>query len=185
MGLAKLRIGISAALAALFCACAATDAAADGSIEYAVKGAYLYKMLPFVDWPQTVFPAPASPITICIVGRDPFGGALDKAVADQHIGAHPIVVHRNVAPGDTTCQAAFIGLDSDNGEVEALQAFNGRPVLTVTDSSAPMPGIVSFVIEQNHVRFDIDDAKAAQDGLSISSKLLDLARKVKPRKAAP
>jgi hypothetical protein len=35
------------------------------------------------------------------------------------------------------------------------------------------------------VRFDIDDAAAAKDGLSISSKLLDLARKVKPRKAAP
>jgi hypothetical protein len=183
MRLAKIRICMGAALAALSCAFAATDAVADGSVEYAVKGAYLYKMLPFVDWPQTVFPAPNSPITICIVGRDPFGGALDKAVADQHVGAHPIVVHRNVTPGDTTCQAAFIGLDG--GEAEALQAFSGRPVLTVTNSSASEAGIVSFVIEQNHVRFDIDDAAAARDGLSISSKLLNLARKVKPRKAAP
>jgi hypothetical protein len=35
------------------------------------------------------------------------------------------------------------------------------------------------------VRFDIDDAMAERDGLSISSKLLKLARAVNPRKAAP
>jgi hypothetical protein len=185
MRLAKLRNGTWAALAALACVLAAGDAGADGSIEYAVKGAYLYKMLPFVDWPQTVFPAPNSPITICIVGHDPFGGALDKAVADQHIGTHPVAVHRNVVPGDTTCEAAFISLDDTTAQSDALRAFEGRPVLTVTDSGASAQGIVGFVIEQNHVRFDIDDAEAARDGLTISSKLLDLARKVKPRKAAP
>jgi hypothetical protein len=181
----EFRIGISAALAALFCAFAATDAIADGSVEYAVKGAYLYKMLPFVDWPQTVFPAPGSPITICIVGRDPFGGALDKAVATQHVEGRPVVVHRDVAPGDTSCQAAFVDIDDANTQAEAIHAFDGRPVLTVTDSGAAAQGVVGFVIEQNHVRFDIDDAAAARDGLSISSKLLNLARKVKPRKAAP
>ena len=59
------------------------------------------------------------------------------------------------------------------------------PMLTVTDSNAPKPGVIAFVVEHNHVRFDIDDAAAARDGLVISSKLLGLARNVKPRKAAP
>jgi len=182
---AASRNRILAVFAVLAGALACSDAHASDSVEYAVKGAYLYKMLPFVEWPQSVFPSPNSPVTICIVGHDPFGGALDKAVADQRVGSHPIVVHRDAAPGDTTCQAAFINFDGSGIGAEALHAFDGRPVLTVTDSGAPAHGVVSFVIEQNHVRFDIDDAEAARDGLTISSKLLGLARKAIPRKAAP
>jgi len=37
------------------------------------------------------------------------------------------------------------------------------------------------VVAANHVRFDIDEAAAAQGGVAISSKLLSLARAVKPR----
>jgi hypothetical protein len=182
MRLAHIRAVFRAAVLALpALAFSAVQAGADGSLEYAVKGAYLYKMLPFVDWPPTVFSAPNSPITICILGHDPFGGALDKAVADQRIGQRSIAVRRNIAPGDTSCQAVFI--DRDNADAE--QTFDGRPVLTVTDSGAAAHGVVSFVVEQNHVRFDIDDALAAKDGLAISSKLLDLARKVTPRKVTP
>jgi len=182
MGLAHIRGLFWVAILALQAlVLPATQAHADGSLEYAVKGAYLYKMLPFVDWPPNVFSAPNSPITICILGNDPFGGALDKAVADQRIGQHPVAVRRNVAPGDMSCQAVFI--DNDNASAE--QAFEGHSVLTVTDSGSSAHGVIAFVVEQNHVRFDIDDALAAKDGLTISSKLLALARKVTPRKGAP
>jgi hypothetical protein len=150
-----------------------------------VKGAYLYKLMPFVDWPASVFSAPDSPITICILGRDPFGAALDKAVADQRIGAHPVSVRRDAAPGDASCQIAFVDAADAQAQSDTLRAFDGKPVLTVTDSGASAPGIVAFAVEQNHVRFDIDDAAAAKDGLVISSKLLGLARQVKPRKVTP
>jgi hypothetical protein len=42
-------------------------------------------------------------------------------------------------------------------------------------------GIVNFVIVDDRVRFEIDDAEAARRGLRISSKLLSLAVSVKPR----
>ncbi|HEY4126218.1 MAG TPA: YfiR family protein, partial [Rhizomicrobium sp.] len=151
----------------------------------AVKGAYLYKLLAFVDWPASVFSAPNSPIVICILGRDPFGAALDKMVAGQRIGAHLVSVRRDVTPGDATCQVAFVDFSDPQAEGDALRGFDGKPVLTVTDSDAPAPGVIAFVLEKNHVRFDIDDDAATRDGLAISSKLLDLARNVKPRKATP
>ena len=64
---------------------------------------------------------------------------------------------------------------------QALAAAQGRPVLTVTDSNtaAEGGGIMQFVIEGGHVRFDIDNAAAARNHLSISSKLLNLAASVK------
>lgn len=182
MGLSGSRVW-TAAMA--FAIAAMPAFAGDNAVEYAVKGAYLYKMLPFVDWPQSVFQASNSPIVLCLIGSDPFGAALDKAVADQRVGTHPIVVRRDAQPGDNSCEVVFIAIPDAQQESSALHAFDGRPVLTVTDSGAAQPGVVSFAVEKNHVRFDIDDATAAKDGLSISSKLLDLARTVKPRKAAP
>lgn len=165
---------------------AGTDAHAQGSLEYAVKGAFLYKFLPFVEWPASVFPAPNSPIAICILGDDPFGPVLDKIVSEQRITGHPLAMrHIPVGADAASCQAVFIHIDDPRLETDAVHALDGKPVLTITDSGAADGGVISFVVEQNHVRFDIDDAEAAHDGLVISSKLLDLARKVTPRKAAP
>jgi hypothetical protein len=67
----------------------------------------------------------------------------------------------------------------------ALDAARGKPILTVTDlqANAAVHGMIGFVVENGHVRFDIDDAAAAQSGLTVSSKLLSLARSVKPRSA--
>jgi YfiR/HmsC-like len=51
----------------------------------------------------------------------------------------------------------------------------------VTDSTLQAHGIISFVMQDNHVRFDIDDAGAETSGLRISSKLLELAHNVSRR----
>ncbi|MGN6514315.1 MAG: YfiR family protein [Rhizomicrobium sp.] len=177
-------LGAALCAALMFAGAAPADAAA--SLEYAVKGTYLYKFLPFVQWPASAFAASNSPITICIVGRDPFGATLDKSVAEQRIDAHPMTIERIPVGGDLSpCRVVFVGIDDPRIEADTVRALEGKPVLTVTDSRAAQPGIIGFVVEQNHVRFDIDDAAAAHDGLVISSKLLGLARAVKPRRAAP
>ena len=145
------------------------------SLEYAVKAAYLTKFAPFIDWPDGVFENPGSPVTICILGNDPFGPALDKAATSG--GGRPIAIRRLVAndPAER-CQIVFTG-DVD----AALDGLRGKPVLTVTDSGVQARGIISFVMQDNHVRFDIDDAGAETSGLRISSKLLELARSVSRR----
>ncbi len=51
------------------------------------------------------------------------------------------------------------------------------PVLTVTDlpAGAAHKGIINFVVEDNHVRFEIDNRAANESGLRISSQLMALA----------
>lgn len=150
-------------------------------LELAVKATYLYKFAPFVEWPAGAFEAPNSPITICVVGTDPFGATLDQAVAQQRIAEHPVQVRRLAVPA-TGCHIAFIG-GNEVFVAQALDAVRGTPMLTVTDA-APGPGargIINFVIDANHVRFEIDDAAAARNRLTVSSKLLRLARSVRPR----
>jgi hypothetical protein len=151
-----------------------TEAQSQASLEYAVKAAYLTKFVPFIDWPEGTFPDAATPLTLCILGNDPFGAAIDKAAAATG-GGHPITIKR-VASADLLdgCQMVFAG-DPSISEISLLQ---DRPVVTVTDSDMPVRGLINFVTQNNHVRFDIDEAAAEKDGLRISSKLLGLARNV-------
>jgi hypothetical protein len=146
------------------------------SLEYAVKAAYLTKFAPFIEWPDGVFANPGAPVTICILGNDPFGATLDKAAASGG-GGRPITIRR-LASNDPAegCQIVFSG-DADAN----LDGLRGKPVVTVTDSTVPGHGIISFVMPDNHVRFDIDDAGAEASGLRISSKLLELAHSVSRR----
>ncbi|HXS73990.1 MAG TPA: YfiR family protein [Rhodanobacteraceae bacterium] len=148
------------------------------SLEYAVKATYLYKLAPFVNWPPTTFTAANVPFEICVVGEDPFNDFLEKAVTGQHFGTHPFAVRKldTLTPG-TDCQIVFISHLSSQSISDALQAVNGEPVMTVTDSGATPDdgGIMHFVIEQGRVRFEIDTAAAGRNHLTISSKLLNLA----------
>jgi hypothetical protein len=152
-----------------------------GSLEYAVKATFLYKFAPFVDWPPKAFPSPQSPVNICVLGRDPFGEVLDRAVAGQTIDGRMVVVVRIDQVGASDCHIMYLS-DTDGAATRVLNAVRGMPVLTVTSTSEPeAKGIINFVIRDNRVRFEIDDSAAAQNGLVISSKLLNLAISVRPR----
>ena len=174
-----------AVLAALSIALAPGGAtAADESLEYAVKAAVLYKFGFFVEWPATAFSSSTSPFRLCIVGEDPFGSILDKAVSGQQVGARSIEVRRLKAVGrDSGCQILYIGVSEAPRFGQIIEALRGSSVLTVSDGRAPgtAAGIIQFVIKDDRVRFDIDDVAAEQNGLAISSKLMSLALNVKRR----
>ena len=156
---------------------AGPEARAQDSLEYEVKAAYLAKFAPFIEWPARAFSSPTTPLTICVVGPDPFGPLLDRAAAGERDGDRPVTILRLAAPAPD-CQILFA--DGDNQAVNnVLGAEKDRPVVTVTDSGARAHGIISFVVTGNHVRFDIDEAAANAVGIHISSKLLDLAHAVK------
>jgi hypothetical protein len=151
--------------------------------EYQVKAAYLYKLADYVDWPASTFDAPTSPLTICVVGADPFGPALDTATEGERAAGHSIIIKRCSAPeAAATCQVAYITAAKETASTQQLALFVGKPVLTVTDGGGSSAhGIIDFVIRDDRVRFDIDTRLAAEGGLSISSKLLSLAGTVRTR----
>lgn len=171
-----------AACLAVLLGTAAARAQGD-SLELAVKATYLYKFAPFVEWPSSVWRSPSSPFLLCVAGDDPFGEILDEAVAGQHVGAHPIALRRlPIVTRESGCDLLYDAGSPAQPVAEALAAVRGTPVLTVTDAerNGGAKGIINFVILDNHVRFEIDDAAAAKNGLVISSKLLSLAVHVTP-----
>jgi hypothetical protein len=176
----RLRRGLTAAYLSLIASALMTVAQAqDHNLEYAVKATFLYKFVPFVEWPADVFAAPGEAVDICIIGPDPFGGLLDEAVAGQEIGARPVLVHRSdILTEESACDVLFA---SGAAAQQVLDFARGRPILTVTDASSgdEAMGIIHFVIAGNRVAFDIDTIEANNNGLEISARLLALARSVR------
>jgi hypothetical protein len=150
-----------------------------------VKAAFLPKFAAYVNWPPGVLGSDEDPVQLCVIGRDPFGPALDEAAARERIDQHPVVVRRLAsAAGADHCQIAFIGATGKQGAA-MLAALRGQPALTVTDAAmGPARGMIHFTLQGGRVRFHIDDDMAARSNLAISARLLGLALSVKPRSRA-
>jgi hypothetical protein len=179
-GKTRLARFILSLLALLF---ASGPALPNDTVEHAVKAAYLYKLPPFVDWPEGSFSHPDSAFVLCIVGDDAFGGLAQRAIADQGAGQRRIELRvLRVVDDGSGCHIAFLAGTSSQSVAEALEVLKDSPVLTVTDSArSSAKGIIHFVLNDNRVRFEIDDVAAARKGLAISSKLLSLAVLVRRR----
>jgi hypothetical protein len=150
-------------------------------LELAVKATYLYKFPPFVEWPASAFATPLSNFNLCVVGDDPFGDLLDRAASGQRAGDHPIVVRRTPRPAPG-CHIVYAAGSPAQPVHDIIEAVRGTSTLTVTDQAQNgAKGIVNLVVQENKVRFEIDDRAAMENGLAISSKLLSLAVRVRPR----
>lgn len=166
-------LGCVAAAAGLLPAVVSAEEAPDISVE----AADLYRFAPFVTWPGG-----GGPFTICVVGDDPFGEQLEHAVAGQTLDGRLVQVRRIETIGPKSdCAIAYLGGSPGESVAEALRAVRGEPVLTVTADNDP-PGIIAFAVTDGQVGFRVDDVQARENGLVISSKLLDLAVAVR---AAP
>ena len=153
--------------------------------EYQVKAAFLYNFGKFVEWPSQAFETPRDPITICVLGHNPFGNALDEVIRGKSIEGRGIVV-RLVTGGEqaNSCQILFVNA-ADNKRYRLLCA-NLKPVGILTVGEAPGfamgGGVINFKLDGDRVRFEINVDAAEHAQLHISSKLLSLAQIVKTEK---
>ncbi len=150
--------------------------------EYEVKAAYLYNFGTFVEWPAKLAAAKADSFTICVLGVDPFGPALDATLAGETIDGKNVAAKRISRPQDAVnCRILFISSSEDNHLREILAALDKTSVLTVSD----MPefvrrgGILQFILAENRVRFEVNLAAAEHAGLTLSSQILKLAASVR------
>jgi hypothetical protein len=157
--------------------------AADESLEYQVKAAFLLNFTKFVEWPPSAFDAAHSPIAICILGEDPFGAALDQIVAGEIVSGRKLLVRRLKRPPEPKeCQAVFVGgADEVRGSTPGMLPGNlGPGILTVGEGENFIHdgGMIAFVLENRRVRFSINQSAAENAGLKLSSKLLNVAKPV-------
>lgn len=151
--------------------------------EYQVKAVFLYNFTQFVEWQQSSFAAPDAPMVIGILGKDPFGKYIDEAVANEVVNGHPLLVKRyNSIDEIKDCHILFINTNETNGLKETLENIKNQNILTVSDNSNFLKygGIIRFFTQNDKIQLQINPEVAKSNNLTISSKLLWLAKIYKP-----
>jgi hypothetical protein len=179
-------------------------AAAEEVTEYDLKAALLIKITAFVTWPdggEEVIPAtdnkdaaagdnlPAvethsstdkieEHFCIGIIGADPFGASFDSLLEKTNT-EHRKLTARRVASAEEAqdCQVLFVA-QSAREQARNIVANSHGPVLTMADfpGFAESGGMVEMARDGNRIALIINRDAVNRAGLSVSSKLLSLAK---------
>jgi hypothetical protein len=155
----------------------AAAASESTDVELAVKAAYLYKFLGYVEWPPAQLPGPGAPFVIGVAGNEQLADELEHITAGRNVKDRRIAVRR-VRPDEPLngLHLLYVGPDDSTRQVRLLKLAQQRPILTVTDAgTAAAPAIIHFRIVDNRVRFEVALDAVQHSGLRLSSRLLSVA----------
>ena len=164
---------VLALLAALGAGAAAQ--ASTPSREYQVKAAFLFNFAQFVDWPSSAFAENDTPLSICVLGDDPFGAYLDDLVRGEQVNNRRLTIQRFHAAADVKgCQVLYVSRSESRNLGKALASGKEMDALTVSDVDgfAERGGIIQLATESGKIRLRINVSAAKASNLIISSKLL-------------
>ncbi len=145
-----------------------------------VKAAFVYNFMKFVSWPPETLPPEASRLTLCVLGNDALGDALESLSGKTASGKVLSVKRIRRREEASECEILYLGRSESKRMKEILQNVKSG-VLTIGDmrNFAASGGMINFVIDNNRVSFEINPDAAAKAGVRISSQLLRLAKIVR------
>jgi len=153
------------------------------TLEYQLKAVFLFNFTQFVDWPATSFDSEQSPLVIGILGENPFGSYLEETVSGEKVNKHAVAVRycKNEEEAKS-CHLLFINLPDTKKRKQAIEAFKGKNILTVSDASgfSGEGGMIRFFTRNNKINLQINLEASKASELVFSSKLLRLADIFKP-----
>ena len=170
-------------VAAVVALAASALALAQAPLERAVKAAYVYKFLAYVDWPATAFDGPDAPFVIGVLGADAIADELRQIVAGRAVGERAVQVKRlREGEAATGLHVLFVAR-GESARLPALaRSLHGHPTLVVSESPGALGAgsMVNLVVAgDGRVRFEIALDAADRSGLRLSSRLLALAQSVR------
>lgn len=148
--------------------------------ESGVKAALVYNLLLFVQWPEDKLPSDGS-LRLCILAstatEEAFGG-----LAGKTIHSRPLSIRRMSATGEDSnqCQAVWVEEGRNNALGRLALAARGNGVLVMSEGPAALSlgAMVAVSNESGRMVFSVDNGAAKEARLTVSSKLLRLARSV-------
>jgi hypothetical protein len=151
------------------------------TLEPDVKAAFLYNFTKYIDWPSGAFPDNADPFRMCVLSDEEFARKVQAIVEGESAKGRSLQLVKPELSELQRCHILFVGRQDIDKASAAIAGLSGRPVLIVGDSPKFLDrgGAILFVVEQNRVRFDIDLRATTRARLTVSSKLLRIARNVR------
>ena len=147
----------------------------EGSQLNALKIAFLYNFITYTNWSGL-----PPEFHVCLLGNHGLDNELEQ-LASREVAGRPLRV-RNVNISDPSggCHLVFLAASEQARAARIVAQINRQPVLTVSDFPIDnVSGIlIGMSVEEGSLRFSVNNTKAQEYGLSLSSRLLRFARHV-------
>lgn len=152
---------------------------AGNDVEARVKAAYLFNIAKFTEWPDSKLGTKDAQLVIGCFCDPAFAGVLERTVAGKTAGTRRIAVRRIAGAEEVrACHILFIGASQSNVSGPLLARAKEASVLSVgeVDGFLSRGGMINFYDEDNTVHFEVNPKTAEKAGLTLSSRLLTVAR---------
>jgi hypothetical protein len=147
----------------------------------ALKAAFLFNFVNFIEWPAEVL-APGQHLSLCVIGDTAVADALAQTIKGRSVDDHALTLSVKAADGPVLqCHLLYLaGPDAKRSE-QLLLALSGASIFTVGDGDrfAETGGVAQLILENGRIRFAVNMDAARRAHLKISSKLLSLATIIK------
>lgn len=159
--------------------CFAGNAKAQDVYEDQIKSVFLFNLTHFVTWP---LPGDQRSPTfnIGVYGDSSFQDVLTQTVEAEIKDGRQLKVTsiRDLNKITTECRILFIAKEVAGDWEYIFERIAGLPILTVSDQKefTQKGGMVALLREYNNIQIEVNYTRVQQAGLTMSAKLLRLAR---------
>jgi hypothetical protein len=152
-----------------------------------LKAAYLYNFGLYTVWPAKAWESTRDYFVIGVLGSDALVPLLNQVYATKTLQGKKILVKHFANPAKyTPCQILFITEEPGPGRKDTAEerlsavlkrAQEGHVLLVGESEGMVLKGaMLSFFIEDNRMKFEVNPARAHEAGLQLSSKLLRIGK---------
>lgn len=146
------------------------------SPEYAVKAAYIFNILRFVEWPDDSSSINKNEINVCMLGENNFGAYITPIEEKKIEGRSLHIANKHGLQQTLDCQLVFIGNTNSYPPDEVSKILGDKKIIVVGDDLdfVKNGGMFSFYIENKKVRLALNKNALEKSGLKVSSLLLEV-----------
>lgn len=174
----RWRTRVAIVLLCLASASLAHSAQPQWANEYQLKAAYIYNVIPFIDWPEHSL---GSEFVIGFAGEGPMSDALTSFFKDKRIASRPVAVRDVHTRAELrACNVVLLAYPDRSRTREALSELEGTNALTIGNGEnfARLGGVVAFVPHDNTFQLAVNPRAAERAHIKISSKLMTMMKLV-------
>jgi len=146
---------------------------------YQLKAVFLYNFAQFIQWPKTSFVNTTADINYCTLGNHRVYKSLKNVLKGEHVKGRKFTVRQVLGFEDMdNCHILFFGALARGKTNSLLKSLANNNVLTVGENAEFLfhGGMINLNHKNKRIQIEINLKNVNNTGLSISSKLLRLAK---------
>lgn len=139
-----------------------------------VKAVFIVKFFDYVTWPDKKSPDESGTARICLLGGNPFGSTLSYLASKKNGSVKYKVESITSGAEAKNCHVLF-STSGSYGDLKNIAAGSGVLIIGEKSGIHEAGGIVQMYEKDDKIQLSIDLGNARDQGIKISSRLLDIS----------